>query len=57
MCFDESGVKTEEIRKGRHLVGFKVYLDGIVGDPSLATIQGQMRTNFRTYKKSIGNTY
>ena len=36
-----SGVKTEEIRKGRILGGVQGYLEGIFGDPSLTRIPGK----------------
>ena len=50
-----SGVKAEEIRKRRIFFGGgKGYLDGILGDPSRTTIQGQMWTNLRKYKKNCG---
>ena len=39
--FQKSGVKTEEIRKGRILGGVQGYLEGIFGDPSLTKIPGK----------------
>ena len=36
-----SGVKTEEIRKGRILGGVQGYLEDISGDPSLTKFQGK----------------
>ena len=36
-----SGVKTEEIRKGRIFEGVQGYLEGIFGDPSLTKFLGK----------------
>ena len=49
----QSGVKTEEIRKGRILGGVQGYLEGIFGDPSLTQIQGKTWKNLNKYKKNL----
>ncbi len=46
----QTGVKTEEIRKGRILGGVQGYLEGIVGDPSLTQIKGTTTKSLRTNK-------
>ena len=51
-----SGVKTEEIRKGRILGGVQGYLEGIFEDPSLTQILGKTHKNLRKTKKNLRQT-
>ena len=51
-----TGVKTEEIRKGRILGGVQGYLECIFGDPSLTKNLGKTQKIVRKYKKSVRKT-